>query len=259
MKIPFEKTLKRLRSIPSPAIVILSTAACTAVLNKLLDYYKKDAVINEKLKLEQMLRIQENHYNKIMSYMHETRAAQHDMRHHFSVLDRYISDNDTDGLVEYLLSISNNAVRNSTLTICDNIVADAVAKHYLGLAVDAGIEVDAALDIPADVGIDAADLCIVLGNGLENAFEAAAKTSPGFIRVRAENSPSTLTLVIGNNYAGTLQENGGLFLSTKNADRDGIGLSSIRAIAEKYDGYAKFEARDGTFYTNVILFKPMTT
>ena len=56
-------------------------------------------------------------------------------------------------------------------------------------------------------------------------------------------------------FRSSLREQDGLFLSTKSPEREGVGLSSILAVAEKHGGYAKFETKDCVFVTSVILFE----
>ena len=43
------------------------------------------------------------------------------------------------------------------------------------------------------------------------------------------------------------------FASSKGPDRQGVGLRSVTAIAEKYDGSAQFQCKDGLFTTRVFL------
>ena len=62
------------------------------------------------------------------------------------------------------------------------------------------------------------------------------------------------TLVAANSFAGELDVQDGVYLSTKRKNQPGIGLSSINAIAKKYGGTCEIEAAAGTFKLSLVLF-----
>ncbi len=204
------------------------------------------------------LRIQEQKYAALSKYLREVRAARHDLRHHLSVIEKYIANGDRDELREYVAGIGSSAAFESSLSVCGHFAVDAIARHYLYMARQEDIALDIELDVPENIGIPSADLCIILGNSLENAVEAVAKIRQGkrYIRARSQNTESKFTLVIGNPYTEAQKDGHGGFRSTKQPGHEGLGLMSIRQVAEKYDGAALFETKDGLFTTSVILFKP---
>ena len=55
-----------------------------------------------------------------------------------------------------------------------------------------------------------------------------------------------------NPYRGNLRRSGENYLSTRR-NGSGIGLSSIRSIAEQYGGVANFSDQDGEFFSDVML------
>ncbi len=44
-----------------------------------------------------------------------------------------------------------------------------------------------------------------------------------------------------------------MFLSSKHSG-DGVGITSVRSIAERYGGVSSFSAKDGVFTASVILY-----
>ena len=110
------------------------------------------------------------------------------------------------------------------------------------------------LSIPADTGqILASDLCVVVGNLLENAITACAHVPPGQARIqmRSRQRFDILALTLDNSYAAVEPAEGGLFRSTKPGG--GTGLTSIRSIAEKYQGGAEFTVKDGLFCSSLYM------
>ncbi|MBQ3077050.1 MAG: GHKL domain-containing protein [Clostridia bacterium] len=182
----------------------------------------------------------------------------HDLRHHTTVLQGLVESGDLPAAEAYLSAFSP-LQSPSTARHCANTAVNALACHYFAAAEQAGITVDAVLEIGTEVGIDPQDLCVVFGNCLENAVEAARQTaaeqSP-YLRIRTMDTPGWLSVVMENSCPpGSLRPAEGGFLSGKEEGRIGIGLRSIRAIAGQYGGTAAFEMADGRFRTAVILLK----
>lgn len=94
------------------------------------------------------------------------------------------------------------------------------------------------------------DLCLVFGNLIENAIEACRRMdtsdslnekSSHFIRLHAHVHYKTLIITMDNSFDGHVTIQNGKYRSSK-MDDYGIGLSSIRSVAGKYDGDVAFEA-----------------
>ncbi len=119
-----------------------------------------------------------------------------------------------------------------------------MALYYLDMASRFGIaDCSIRLEIPEDTGsVPAHALCIVIGNLLENAVTACAGADAPFIRMRGRLSDGILTIVMDNRYA-----------SISRTPEGGIGLLSVRSIAEKYGGGCRFEAADTVFSSSVYL------
>ena len=63
-----------------------------------------------------------------------------------------------------------------------------------------------------------------------------------------------LTMALDNTYGGSLKQIGDRFISTKReGEQEGIGIRSIRSIAEKYGGDIRIEHDERTFKLSVIL------
>ena len=83
--------------------------------------------------------------------------------------------------------------------------------------------------------MDEIDLCLVLSNLLENAFEASLRTAPARrkIAITAYVHAERLLLVeVENAFDGEVNEKSGLFRSSKRKE-NGIGIQSVQHIAEK--------------------------
>lgn len=84
-----------------------------------------------------------------------------------------------------------------------------------------------------------ADVCLILGNLLENAVEAAQKAEgKRYIKIHMKYDKNNLLLHIANNYKGNLlRAKDSKLKSTKlDAGNHGVGLPSVYRVATKYHG-----------------------
>ena len=94
---------------------------------------------------------------------------------------------------------------------------------------------------------------MVVGNLLENAIAACAAlpADQAFIQMRSRQRFDILALTMDNPFSSVDPAGDGLFRSTKPGG--GTGLTSIRSIAEKYQGGAQFEVKDGLFCSSIYM------
>ncbi|MEG2120125.1 MAG: GHKL domain-containing protein, partial [Pseudoflavonifractor sp.] len=79
--------------------------------------------------------------------------------------------------------------------------------HFIAQARAAEAEVTCIARIPAELDIADMDLCVVLGNLMENAVLACQKQQEGrrFLTVRAQVVGRQLALSVENSYSGALE------------------------------------------------------
>jgi len=187
------------------------------------------------------------------------KAMRHDMRHQLTVIIGYNNTGEHDKLGAYLAELIASIPVNTERQLCANFAVNAVAAHYLGLAESEGVAVNAKLDIPEDTGgVPAMDLCVIIGNLLENAVEACRRMKHGSknIRVRSRTDGDSLTIVITNSFDGQWRMENSVFLSQKDGDKtkahEGVGLSSVKAVCEKHRGLVDHDI-NGNIWTVTVL------
>lgn len=111
------------------------------------------------------------------------------------------------------------------------------------------------VQIEIDVEINEYELCIIIGNLLENAVTAAQRTPNGenrYIDLVIRRHDAQFGIMVENSYDGHLNQSKDGLVSTKPPNRDrptGIGINSIKTVAKKHNGdyfphwdYKKFSA-----------------
>ena len=114
---------------------------------------------------------------------------------------------------------------------CENSAVNAVAVYFLALADGEGFITEAQLNIPEHTGsVPAMDLCIIMGNLLENALDSTrcAKSENKFIRVSSILKGTSLHIETINSFA--LPPSG-----------EEPGLSAVKAVCEKHNGKVEYE------------------
>jgi len=110
------------------------------------------------------------------------------------------------------------------------------------------------LKIPLDIQIDERDLCVLLGNAIDNAMEAVEPLTENLrdIYVEMEYNLGILSIQIKNRYQGELQwlEYGKRLKSKKQE----VGLPSMSKIATKYHGRMDISQNDGFYILNIWLY-----
>lgn len=140
-------------------------------------------------------------------------------------------------------------------TFCANGALDAIAGYYAATAAQKNIQLAWQLNLPEKLPMREADLCMVLGNLLENALRASERLPEAMRRVSVichMLSPAMMGLIVENRYDGQLSRREGKLLSTSHPGF-GTGLLSVETVAKKYHGQMTVETENGVFRVNVLL------
>lgn len=159
---------------------------------------------------------------------------------------------------EYLLGMQQAAARLCLQFSTGNAVTDVILNRKGQICAQEQIEMEGDLLYPAQLGIEAFDLGILLNNALDNAIEACrniAGDRERWIRFRGYVKGRMFFLVVENSYDSRPIQSGGEALRTTKADEGnhGLGMSNMRSCVEKYYGTMQYEAQDGRFTLTLML------
>ena len=210
---------------------------------------------NARLRQEnQLLIMQRQRYESLKAAIEEARQARHDLRHQLNQISMLVEEGDMEGLRGFLAR-SVSRIPSLETRFCENSAADSVVGYYCGLCGREEIPIHVRLDLPETLPVDEMDLCLVLSNLLENALEASLRTAAvrRQITVTAYLHAARLLLIeVENPFDGAVKEKDGVFRSSKRKG-DGVGLQSVRHIAERSGGASTFTYQDGVFRARVML------
>ena len=163
-----------------------------------------------------------------------------------------------DELNEYFNSFEKRAVDAEQLINSGNYVVDAILNvKFLNAKTNLGIETNITVKIPPVLNIEDYDLCVLLGNLIDNSIEACQRISlvniMKFIKIELSVIKDNLLIEIMNTYTNEIEPDGQIFKSSKTGPYHGIGISQINNIVEKYDGYIS-RKYDAQYFQTTIMF-----
>ena len=202
----------------------------------------------------QMLELESRRYAQLREYMAQTRRLRHDFRQHLHVIAGLTESGKMEELRAYLKEYESEFV-DAHATFCANGAMDAIAGYYAATAAQKNIPLAWQLNLPEKLPMREADLCMVLGNLLENALRASERLPEAMRRVSVichMLSPAMMGLIVENRYDGQLSRREGKLLSTSHPGF-GTGLLSVETVAKKYHGQMTVETENGVFRVNVLL------
>ena len=191
--------------------------------------------------------------------MNEFRKTKHDLKHTLlNVLD-LLRNEKYDALEKYIEDIADlKIMENLTISNTDNTLVDALINYKYEKAKKNGIKFCVNAKIPYNLPFDNADLCVILGNALDNALEASEKVSKdkAFINLMMRYAEDNLVIVIENYFEGknNRTKEGKIITSKKEHFNHGIGLSSIQNAITKYNGHMKIEENNSVFKLSLIMY-----
>ncbi len=201
------------------------------------------------------------HCDEVENIYKQMRGWRHDYHNHIQYIKACIHMGEIDKLVDFCNKLDDDLVAVDTVIKTGNVMIDAILNSKLSLALSKNIDVTAKAVVPTDIQISNVDLCVLLGNLLDNALEACEKVENApifefekpFIRVYISVKGNQLYLCVTNSAYGTVSKIGNKFFTTKQADTHGFGLMRIDKICEKYSGYCKRNNEVGVFSTEILL------
>ena len=185
--------------------------------------------------------------------------AMHDFHHHLSVIDALAKKEDSGPVTEYIHSVLSASLIPEPLCQSGNNIIDAVINAKLSEAKQKKIDVSYIVCVEDLSSFEQADICAILSNQLENAFEASEKIENGReVQIDIRQQEGFVLFNVTNRVAADPFMNNKNLASTKPDSTvvHGFGLKNIQDIAEKYNGSLKNEYAEGFFISTVLICSP---
>lgn len=252
------------------AVILLVIANITTlyIMDKLIKY--EDSHLRLQY-MEKQFQMQENHYKELERRQNQINEFYHDMKNYLLAIGGYLESGEYEKAEVKINQASENLNINKQKNIVTgNICLDALLNSKIIKMQQENILFEYKIRIPDNLNLDYIDLCIAIGNALDNAIEACIKIKNDIrkILLTCTQSENYIAITITNTTKGAEVDFNnvnylkGIFnksLTTKsNKNLHGYGLQSIIHIVEKNNGNVIIEQKETSFNIQIILYNEVT-
>ena len=237
------------------AVIILLIVTAFSVCIMLSNTQLKQLTAN----YEQQILAQAEHYKLLAESNYELRRFRHDFKNMSIAIEKLLDDEEHSEALQLFKQYNNTLEGSSGFSAMydtGNGIADALLsdKQQKALACNCSIVFQGAIPLNH---LMPTDICVILGNTLDNAIEACEKfqtkepltitvtcnCNSGFMFLSITN-PISEKVNISNNHIATTKENKTLH---------GFGLYSLNSVVKKYGGNIELKSTETTFTANIDL------
>ncbi len=205
----------------------------------------------EARELEAQRRLLESQLTTERAFVTQAKARRHDLQHHINLLTAYLEQGDLEGAKAYLRQYQAEMDGDTLEVFCENTVANALLRYTARRCAGSNVPFTCRAAIPQTLPLTSPELATVLGNILENAWEASRRSEAPWIAVTAQTRKNMLMLEVKNAVTGETKFEGDLPVSAKAAG--GLGLHSASRALEKHGGLLHCYRTGDTFFTQVAV------
>jgi len=195
------------------------------------------------------------HYDEVQNIYRQMRGWRHDYHNHIQAMKAHIALGQSEELDNYLNKLDTELTSVDSIIKSGNIMLDAILNSKLSLATTKKITINAKATAPKTIIINDIDLCVIVGNMMDNAIEACMmieNEENRFIRVYIGIFKEQFYISISNSTGAIIKKHGGRYLTTKKGSH-GFGLMRVDRVVKKYEGYVNRQNEDGIFATEIML------
>ena len=194
--------------------------------------------------------------NEVQNIYMTMRGWRHDYHNHLQTLKAHLMFGQTKEASTYLGKLEQDLDQVNSLIETGNVNLDAILNSKLSLALKGNIDINYKASVPAELTVSDLDLCVLIGNLIDNAVEACeamdVMESNRFIRLYIGILKQQLYITVTNTTKEVVRKLDEEYITTKRGNH-GHGLKRINKIVEKYGGYINRKNEPGVFITEILL------
>ncbi len=204
---------------------------------------------------QELIALHTDHDLDKLHQLHESRnqlrQLQHDLRNKLYPLVFLIKQDKKNEALDYVYELADMINKEGKLIESGNAYLDVLINQKIHHAAASGINLTCQLDDSATIGLPVDDLCVIIGNALDNAIEACQKNkSPEMKQVTFElrRNNGDLSILISNPIETQPTVVDGKYISSKRDTKaHGIGLRSIQQLVSQLNGQLSIVTENGEF------------
>lgn len=207
--------------------------------------------------LQQAFKSQEKSVEETKILYQSVRSIRHDLKQHFQVALTMLHSGKINEAVDYMEKYNDTVLDGiSNKVFCDNDVVNYIINSKSKICSDRHIKIYIyiANEIPEFSDLD---LCVLLGNALDNAIEGVSGEGNNEIYLELRNVDNFFMISVKNTIINSVLEDNPNLISTKNEKEvHGVGILSMKEVVQKYNGSIEFYESDNKFCCDMLLDIP---
>ena len=237
------------------AVEFMPFVCCIAYLIFVLRTTEEERKKNELEQTQNCLNIQISQAVREIEALRESQkdasTYRHDLRHHMQHLLTCIENGKVEQAEGYIHEVCAQIEASRVKNYCENETVNLIFSSFAGRAAGAGVTMNIKAVVPYILPVSETDLCVLLSNALENALHACTGQEKGTIDILAYEKNGKFFFQIANPCKNdVIFENG---IPVTDRPGHGMGVRSICAIVERYDGIYNFIVENNQFILRVSL------
>lgn len=201
--------------------------------------------------------MESKHYISLEEINKEHLDYIHDMDKNLRAIARLIEDNQSNKVLEILDKLNIQILNIQNKKYCSDKILNGILKDRTSIAAEQDINFEVIVPNTINMDrIDDLDKISMIGNLLDNAFEAVVKCDNEKV-VRFEISHGNqdyLTIKIVNTFKEEPTKLGDGYITDKQDKRNhGVGIKRVRKLTEKYGGMFESKIDENMFVTELYL------
>lgn len=207
--------------------------------------------VNTKAFQQQLMEAQ---YQEVKEVYLQIRGWRHDYHNHMQSMKAYLAKEQYREMHNYLDELEEDLKSVDTLIKSGHHMVDAILNAKFSLAKKKAISLDVTVKPLAKLPFSDVDLCVILGNLMDNALEACEKIpeEQRFIRLYLDTKGEQLYLSIQNSAKEILNFEERNYISQKRGNH-GLGMKRVALLVDKYQGYLNLKNEPGIFACEATL------
>lgn len=203
---------------------------------------------------QKLLKEQKLHYEDIIEEQKYVAKIRHDIKNSLiGILAELNNDNHYQARekLNHMFEDINNS--NSEI-LCSDIALNTILTIKKNDALQKGIGFTCESHMSSVVQVDSIDLCVILGNALDNAIEACENTdnlNPK-ISIFISSQGSNFIISVKNTVSKRIAPQA-LITTKPDKKHHGFGISRIKELVEQYDGNININCDDEYFEINIVI------
>lgn len=242
------------------SIYIISSIGIVLIIN-IITFYLYDCISNlMAAQMNKRLTEEQNKYYKhqielMKTSLENLKIFRHDLKNHLSPIYNMVISGRNEALIERISELAK-ACCESGQVVSGNSDIDSIINFKLQQAERERIKVSTKIVVPTELSVSPFDLAVILGNLIDNSIEAILLIeSDRWINIDLRYTKGRLIFLISNSFDGFLKEINGTLASRKdNPINHGLGLKSVQAAIQKYDGAMKITHIDKIFTVKILMY-----